>query len=57
MSRKLTLDMDTIKVNTFAMHEKQVELRGTVQALEKEGPACPWSQPFSCVATSHSCTD
>ncbi|HEU4454282.1 MAG TPA: hypothetical protein VFR81_14535 [Longimicrobium sp.] len=56
MDRKLTLDMDTITVSTFTMAEKQANLRGTVQARE-DGPGCPWSQPLSCVATSHSCTD
>jgi hypothetical protein len=56
MNRKLTLDLETISVNAFATQEKRADLRGTVQAREKEGPGCPWSQPFSCVATSHTCT-
>jgi hypothetical protein len=55
MERKLSLDLETISVSTFATQEKQAELRGTVKARE-DGPGCPWSQPFSCPATSHTCT-
>jgi hypothetical protein len=55
MNRKLTLDLDAISVKSFATEETLVESRGTVNAREKVGPACPWSQPLSCDATVHTC--
>jgi len=55
MNRKLALDVDRLSVSSFETDEKPAEIRGTVEARE-DGPGCPWSQPFSCPATSHTCT-
>ena len=55
MNRKLTLDLDALTVKSFETDATTVEMRGTVEGLEKKGPACPWSQPFSCQATVHTC--
>jgi hypothetical protein len=55
MHRKLALDPETISVKSFET-DRAVEVRGTVAAREI-GPGCPWSEPLSCPATVHSCTD
>ncbi|HEX5724993.1 MAG TPA: hypothetical protein VFX98_05980 [Longimicrobiaceae bacterium] len=47
MKPKLTLDLEALAVTSFEMEEKALE----------EGPGCPWSQPLSCKATLHTCTD
>jgi hypothetical protein len=56
MDRKLTLNVDALTVTAFETEGQPLEIRGPVKARE-EGPGCPWSQPFSCPATVHSCTD
>lgn len=53
MTRKLTLDMDALSVNSFATVEKEAVARGTVNANEKI--PCPWSQIGSCAVTVHTC--
>lgn len=53
MIRKLTLDLDTLSVATFATGDAPVA-RGTVDARAAKRP-CPWSEPFSCPATVHTC--
>ena len=54
MNRKLTLDMDALSVASFDTGAAAAEVRGTVNAREKERP-CRWSEPFSCPATVHTC--
>ena len=56
MNRKLTLDLDALTVKSFETMDEPAEVRGTVKA-HGEGPACPWSQPLSCPATLHTCSD
>jgi hypothetical protein len=53
MIRKLSLDVDTLSVSSFATAAPAAG-RGTVMANVKS-PACPWSQPLSCAATVHTC--
>jgi hypothetical protein len=54
MPGKISLDLEKLSVSSFAT-SAPAEERGTVVANAK-GPACPWSQPFSCQATLHTCT-
>ena len=54
MTRKLTLDPDTLQVATFEAGEA-LDLRGTVKGREDAYVACPSAgYPQSC-ATRHTC--
>jgi hypothetical protein len=54
MTRKLTLDPDTLRVASFEAGLSLVEARGTVEGREAKIP-CPWSYITSCQATYHTC--
>ncbi|HEX6749957.1 MAG TPA: hypothetical protein VF092_21875 [Longimicrobium sp.] len=54
MKHKLTLDVDTLAVASFEAGGG-AEARGTVNAREEKERPCPWSEPFSCPATVHTC--
>ncbi len=53
MTRKLTLDLDALSVNSFATVGTEADARGTVNGNEKI--PCPWSRIGSCQATLHTC--
>ncbi len=52
MQRKLKLDLETLTVDSYPTGAPEPRLRGTVRGREAY---CPWSQPFSCQATVHTC--
>jgi len=47
MARKLTLDPESLSVDSFASDNAD-DARGTVQAREKEPCVISGAQPFSC---------
>lgn len=47
--KKLTLEIDALRVETFQVDSALAELRGTVQgAGSTDGVGCPKSYPFDC---------
>ena len=54
MPRKLTLDLDGLKLDSFDVSPVFAEARGTVEAREKV--PCAWSAVLnSCPGTLHTC--
>jgi len=64
MQRKLTLDVDTLQVDSFDASPNMTEARGTIEAREGKVP-CAWSAvlnscPFTqrtCASVEFSCLD
>jgi hypothetical protein len=55
MHRKLTLDPDTLRVDSFDASPALAEIRGTVEAREGK-VQCAWSAVLnSCVFTQRTC--
>ena len=54
MQRKLTLDPDSLRVDSFEASPAMAETRGTVEAREGK-IACPWSYLNSCPFTQRTC--
>jgi hypothetical protein len=47
--KKLTLEIDSLLVETFQVNPAVAELRGTVQGNSTDGVGCPKSYPYHCL--------
>jgi hypothetical protein len=57
--KKLTLEIETLSVESFQVDPAVAELRGTVQGADStDGAGCPDSYPFHCLPQfSRGCGD